>query len=85
MRPHSAGDRGDDMGERVERPIEILLVEDDPGDVRLTIEALRDAGNSKNLTVARDGLEALAMLRGTPPHYQPAHFDLILMDLNLPK
>jgi CheY-like chemotaxis protein len=66
-------------------PVEILLVEDNPGDVRLTIEALRDAKVSNHLTVARDGVEALAMVRGTPPHTGAGHFDLILLDLNLPK
>jgi CheY-like chemotaxis protein len=67
------------------RPVEILLVEDNPGDVRLTIEALRDAKVSNHLTVATDGLEALAMVRGTPPHKEAGHFDLILLDINLPK
>ena len=66
-------------------PIEILLVEDNPGDVRLTIEALRDAKVSNHLTVAPDGVEALAMVRGTPPYKEAGHFDLILLDLNLPK
>ncbi|HEY3063584.1 MAG TPA: response regulator [Chloroflexota bacterium] len=63
------------------RPIEILLVEDNPGDVRLTIEALRDSKVRNNLQVAVDGVEALERLRrkDTP---RP---DLILLDLNLPK
>ncbi len=73
------------MDEGFGRPVEILLVEDNPGDVRLTIEALRDAKVSNHLTVATDGLEALAMLRGTPPHREARHFDLILLDINLPK
>jgi CheY-like chemotaxis protein len=66
-------------------PVEILLVEDNPADVRLTIEAFRDAKVKNRLTVARDGLEALALLRGTSPHEHAAHFDLILLDLNLPR
>ncbi len=66
-------------------PIEILLVEDNPGDVRLTLEALRDAKVSNHLTVAPDGVEALAMVRGNPPHQEAGHFDLILLDLNLPR
>ncbi len=73
------------MDEGFGKPVEILLVEDNPGDVRLTIEALRDAKVSNHLTVAPDGLEALAMLRGTPPHNKARHSDLILLDLNLPK
>ena len=64
-------------------PIEILLVEDNPADVRLTIEALKDARVANRLHVARDGVEAMRMLRdetGTVP--RP---DLILLDLNLPR
>jgi CheY-like chemotaxis protein len=63
------------------RPIEILLVEDNPGDVRLTIEALRDSKVRNNLQVARDGVEALDFLR-RPNAVRP---DLILLDLNLPR
>jgi len=73
------------MDEGFGRPVEILLVEDNAGDVRLTVEALRDAKVSNHLTVASDGVEALAMVRGTPPHEEAVHFDLILLDLNLPK
>ena len=63
------------------RSIEILLVEDNPGDVRLTIEALRDSKVRNNLQVARDGVEALDFLR-RPNAVRP---DLILLDLNLPR
>lgn len=66
-------------------PIEILLVEDNPGDVRLTREALRDAKVRNNLSVASDGAEAMAMLRREGKHTQAARPDLILLDLNLPK
>jgi CheY-like chemotaxis protein len=66
-------------------PIEILLVEDNPADVRLTIEALRDARVSNHLTVAPDGVEALALLRSTPSRSKAGPYDLILMDLNLPR
>ena len=62
-------------------PIEILLVEDNPGDVRLTIEALRESKVRNNLRVARDGVEALEFLRN-PDVSRP---DLILLDLNLPR
>jgi two-component system, chemotaxis family, response regulator Rcp1 len=63
------------------RPIEILLVEDNPGDVRLTIEALRESKVRNNLRVAPDGVVALERLR-QPDSPRP---DLILLDLNLPK
>lgn len=69
----------------VGRPIEILLVEDNPGDVRLTKEALREGKLSNNLQVARDGVEALQVLRREPPHEAAVRPDLILLDLNLPK
>jgi len=67
------------------RPVEILLVEDNPGDVRLTIEALRDGKVHNNLNVARDGVEALAYLRREAPFTTAARPDLILLDLNLPR
>jgi chemotaxis family two-component system response regulator Rcp1 len=67
------------------RPIEILLVEDNAGDVRLTREALRDAHVRNNLAVARDGAEALAMLRKEPLYGEAPRPDLVLLDLNLPK
>ena len=64
-------------------PIEILLVEDNPADVRLTIEALKTADVPTQLHVARDGAEAIALLtRQAPPPLRP---DLVLLDLNLPK
>ena len=64
-------------------PIEILLVEDNPADVRLTAEALKEARASNRLHVARDGVEAIRMLRdGTGAVPRP---DLILLDLNLPR
>jgi two-component system, chemotaxis family, response regulator Rcp1 len=66
------------------KPIEILLVEDNPGDVRLTVEALKDAKVLNHLTIARDGVEALALLRRQRPHDNAARPDLILLDLNLP-
>ncbi len=67
------------------RPIEILLVEDNPGDVRLTIEALKEGKVHNSLSVARDGVEALAFLRREGPHANAARPDLILLDLNLPR
>jgi chemotaxis family two-component system response regulator Rcp1 len=66
-------------------PIEILLVEDNPGDARLTREALRDAKVRNNLHVAADGVEALAFLRRQGKHTAVPKPDLILLDLNLPR
>ena len=66
-------------------PIEILLVEDNPGDVRLTREALKEGKVRNNLHVAQDGVEALQFLRREGPHAQATRPDIILLDLNLPK
>ena len=66
-------------------PIEILLVEDNPGDVRLTREALKDAKVRNALHVAMDGVEALAFLRKQGKYSAVPRPDLILLDLNLPK
>lgn len=66
-------------------PVEILLVEDNAGDVRLTQEALKEGKLSVNLTVARDGLEAMAVLQQRNGHSGGKLPDLILLDLNLPK
>ena len=66
-------------------PIEVLLVEDSPGDVRLTREALREANPAIHLQVATDGVEAMAFLRHEGIHVRAARPDLILLDLNLPK
>lgn len=67
------------------RPIEILLVEDNPGDVRLTVEAFRAGKIRNNLNVVRDGVEALAFLRREAPYEDAPRPDLILLDLNLPR
>jgi CheY-like chemotaxis protein len=66
-------------------PIEILLVEDNPGDVRLTQEALRDAKVRNNVHVAADGVEAMAFLHREGSHAQAPRPDLIFLDLNLPR
>lgn len=66
-------------------PIEILLVEDNPGDVRLTQEALREGKVKNNLHIARDGVEALAFLRREGVHKDAVRPDLVLLDLNLPR
>lgn len=67
------------------KPIVILLVEDNPGDVRLTLEALREGKVSNNLIVADNGVEALAVLRREGKYADAPRPDLILLDLNLPK
>lgn len=65
--------------------IELLLVEDNPGDVRLTREALRESRVRNRITVARDGVEALEVLRREGVHANAPRPDLILLDLNLPR
>jgi len=67
------------------RPIEILMVEDNPGDVRLTQEALKDAKVSNTLRVVEDGAAALDYLHQRGEHVNAPRPDLILLDLNLPK
>jgi CheY-like chemotaxis protein len=67
------------------RPIEVLLVEDNPGDVRLTREALKEGKVHNNLHVAPDGVEALAFLRREGKYADAVRPDLILLDLNLPR
>ena len=66
-------------------PIQVLLVEDSPGDVRLTQEAFRDANKAIQLNVVVDGVEAMAFLRHEGVHVHAPRPDLILLDLNLPK
>ena len=67
------------------RPIEILLVEDNPGDVRLTVEGLNEGKVHNYLHVAKDGVEALAFLRREGDYSDAVRPDLILLDLNLPR
>jgi CheY-like chemotaxis protein len=67
------------------RPVEILLVEDNPGDVRLTREALKEGKIRNHLNVASDGVEAMRYLRREGEHADATRPDLILLDLNLPK
>jgi CheY-like chemotaxis protein len=67
------------------RPIEILLVEDNPGDVRLIREALKDAKFHNSISVVEDGVEALAFLRREGRFADSVRPDLILLDLNLPR
>jgi chemotaxis family two-component system response regulator Rcp1 len=67
------------------RPIEILMVEDNPGDVRLTVEALKEGKVRNNFYTVADGEEAMKFLRREGPYGQMPRPDLVLLDLNLPK
>jgi chemotaxis family two-component system response regulator Rcp1 len=67
------------------RPIEILMVEDNPGDVRLTVEALKEGKVRNNFHTVEDGVEALAYLRRQGHYADAPRPDLVLLDLNLPK
>lgn len=68
-----------------ERPMEILLVDDNPGDVRLTAEALKDGEVENRLHTAKDGMEAIAFLRRKGRYTDAPRPDLILLDLNMPR
>lgn len=67
------------------RPIEVLLVEDNPGDIRLTVEAFKENKMLNNLNVVKDGLEAMAFLQREGQYSDAPRPDLILLDLNLPR
>ena len=67
------------------KPIEILLIEDNPGDVRLTKEVLMEGKVRNRLQVVADGVEAMAFLRRENNYAEAPRPDLILLDLNLPK
>ncbi len=73
------------MSIHMSRPIEILLAEDNPADVRLTQEALKEGKILNNLSVVHDGVEALKYLRGIGEYSGETRPDLILLDLNMPK
>ncbi len=66
-------------------PVEVLLVEDCPGDVRLTREAFRETNSAARLHVVSDGVEAMAFLRREGTYAHAPRPDLILLDLNLPR
>jgi len=67
------------------RPIQILMVEDNPDDIELTVEALKDARVGNILSVVKDGEEALSYLHCRGKYQQAVRPDLILLDLNMPK
>jgi CheY-like chemotaxis protein len=66
-------------------PIKILLVEDNPGDARLAVEALKESKVNNNLYHAKDGVEAMAFLRGEREYAGMPLPDLVLLDLNMPR
>jgi two-component system, chemotaxis family, response regulator Rcp1 len=67
------------------KPIDILLVEDNPGDIRLTLEAFKEGKCTNHIHVVKDGEEAMQFLRKQDRHADSPRPDLILLDLNLPK
>ena len=67
------------------KPVEILLVEDNPGDIRLTIEAFKESKIPNNLNIAEDGIEAINYLKGKGKFKDKYLPDIIILDLNLPK
>ncbi|QNT75730.1 response regulator [Dehalogenimonas etheniformans] len=73
------------MDTNTPKPVDILLVEDNPGDARLTREALKDSKIRNNLWVVEDGVEAIDFVRRSGKYAQAPRPDLILLDLNLPR
>lgn len=71
--------------EAMGKSVEVLLVEDNPGDVRLTLEAFKDSKVKTHLSVARDGVEAMAFLRREGKYVNAPRPDLVLLDLNVPR
>lgn len=67
------------------RPVNVLIVEDNPGDVRLTLEALKESKIRNNVSVAYDGVEAMEFLRREGKFSDAERPDMILLDLNLPR
>jgi len=73
------------MNAALTRPVEILLIEDSPSDVRLTVEAMKEGKISNHLSHVEDGVEAMAFLNRQGQYADAARPDLILLDLNLPR
>jgi CheY-like chemotaxis protein len=67
------------------KPVEILLVEDNPGDIRLVMEAMRESSHTARLSVVQDGMDAMEFLRRQGRYADAPRPDLILLDLNLPR
>ena len=70
---------------RLVEPIHILIVEDNPGDARLAVEALTEGKITNNISIVKDGVEAVSFLKRENQHADAPRPDLILLDLNLPK
>lgn len=66
-------------------PIDILLVEDNPADARLTCEALKDGKVANRIHIVDDGIKALAFLRRLPPYENAPPVEIVLLDLNMPR
>lgn len=73
------------IDQKLKRPIEILLVEDNPGDIRLTQEALKESKVLNTVHIVNDGVEAMAFLRKEEKYVDAPRPDIILLDLNLPR
>ena len=73
------------MNANMGRAAEVLLVEDSPGDVRLTREALKEGKVRNNLSVVNDGVEAMEFLRRQGPYADAPRPDIVLLDLNMPR
>lgn len=73
------------MSTAIGRPAEVLLVEDSPGDVRLTREALKEGKVRNNLSVVSDGVEAMEFLRREGKYRDAPRPDIVLLDLNMPR
>jgi chemotaxis family two-component system response regulator Rcp1 len=73
------------LAQETGRPIEILLAEDNPGDARLTLEALKENKVSNHLHIVKDGVEAMAFLRHEGKYANAPRPDIILLDLNMPR
>lgn len=73
------------MSKKASKPSQILSVEDNPGDVRLIMEALKEVKMRSHLSVVEDGIEAMAFLNQEGKYSEAPRPDLILLDLNLPK
>ena len=73
------------FNERVGKPVKVLLVEDDPGDVDLTLEVMSQSKLKVNLSVVEDGVKAMAFLRKKGQYADAVRPDMILLDLNMPK
>ena len=71
--------------EAMGKSVEVLLVEDNPGDVRLTLEAFKDSKFKTHLSVVGDGIEAMAFLRREGKYVNAPRPDLVLLDLNVPR